>query len=53
MICKEKIDKIERILNDEYEAKIERIREVVEAEEDTLKELKQAREEISEMRKRA
>lgn len=54
MTCKEKIYKIEKILDDKHGDKIERIREVVEDEEDkeiALKEIKQAREEISEMRK--
>lgn len=49
MTCKEKIDKIEKILDDKYKNKIERIREVVEDEEDkeiALKEIKKAREEM-------
>lgn len=50
MTCKEKIDEIEKILDDEYETKIERIREVVDDAEDKeipTDKVKKAREEIS------
>lgn len=50
MTCKEKIDEIEKILNDEHEVKIGRIRRIVEDAEDKaipLSKVKQAREEIS------
>lgn len=50
MTCKEKIDEIEKILDDEYETKIERIREVVDDAEDKeipTDKIKKAREEIS------
>ena len=49
MTCKEKIDEIEKILDDEYETKIERIREVVDDAENKaipLDKIKKAREEI-------
>lgn len=52
MTCKEKIDKIEKILDDEYETKIERIREVVDDAEDkeiSLKKIKKAREEMAKL----
>lgn len=50
MTCKEKIDEIEKILDDEYEVKIGRIRRIVEDAEDKaipLDKVKKAREEIS------
>lgn len=49
MNCKEKIDEIEKILDDEHEVKIGRIREIVEDAEDksiSLEKVKKAREEI-------
>lgn len=49
MTCKEKIDEIEKILDDEYETKIERIREVVDDVEDKaipLDKIKKAMEQI-------
>lgn len=49
MTCKEKIDEIEKILDDEYETKIERIREVVDDAEDkaiSLDKIKKAMEQI-------
>lgn len=53
MTCKEKIDEIEKILDDEYETKIERIREVVDDLEDksiSLAKVKQAINEVSKLR---
>jgi hypothetical protein len=52
MTCKEKIDEIEKILDDEYETKIERIKEVVDDEEDKtipLDKVKQFRDEVVNM----
>lgn len=49
MTCKEKVDEIEKILNDEHEVKIGRIRRIVEDAEDKaipLDQIKKAREEI-------
>ena len=49
MTCKEKIDEIEKILNDEHEVKIGRIRRIVEDVEDkkiSLEKVKKAREEM-------
>lgn len=49
MTCKEKIDEIEKILDDEYEVKIGRIRRIVEDAEDKaipLDKVKQARAKI-------
>lgn len=49
MTCKEKIDEIEKILNDEHEVKIGRIRRIVEDAEDKeipTDKIKKAREEI-------